>query len=208
MSETYIAFGDPIEGHPPDGLWVAAAREAWRAIQARREFTFIEARRVAFVGAPPRPCRRLREQCGADPESGRHLLSRAACTVVSRQSRAEVWALLESPAQPIWEAVRTSCVARMRRTSIGVFCSSSSAEEIATEIFELPLDPVKAVLRFANIGSPSERRLRPCLARRDASSAQPASALVVIETGAARSASFSEFGPISAPSGRARACCA
>src|SRR3984893_5241647 len=55
MSETYIAFGDPIEGHPPDGLWVAAAREAWRAIQARREFTFIEARRVAFVGAPPRP---------------------------------------------------------------------------------------------------------------------------------------------------------
>jgi hypothetical protein len=154
------------------------------------------------------PCRRLREQCGADPESGRHLLSRAACTVVSRQSRAEVWALLESPAQPIWEAVHTSCVARMRRTSIGVFCSSSSAEEIATEIFELPLDRVKAVLRFANIGSPSERRLRPCLARRDASSAQPASALVAIETGAARSASFSEFGPISAPSGRARACCA
>jgi len=43
-----------------------------------------------------------------------------------------------------------------------------------------------------------ERSLRPCLARRDASSAHPASALVAIETGAARSASFSEFGPISA----------
>ena len=30
-----------------------------------------------------------------------------------------------------------------------------SAEEIATEIFELPLERVKAVLRFAKIGSPS-----------------------------------------------------
>ena len=30
-----------------------------------------------------------------------------------------------------------------------------SAEEIATEIFELPLDRVKAVLRFAKIGAPS-----------------------------------------------------
>jgi uncharacterized protein (DUF433 family) len=30
-----------------------------------------------------------------------------------------------------------------------------SAEEIATEIFELPLERVKAVLRFAKIGAPS-----------------------------------------------------
>jgi uncharacterized protein (DUF433 family) len=30
-----------------------------------------------------------------------------------------------------------------------------TAEEIATEIFELPLERVKAVLRFAKIGSPS-----------------------------------------------------
>jgi uncharacterized protein (DUF433 family) len=30
-----------------------------------------------------------------------------------------------------------------------------SAEEIATEIFELPLERVKAVLRFAKIGPPS-----------------------------------------------------
>jgi uncharacterized protein (DUF433 family) len=30
-----------------------------------------------------------------------------------------------------------------------------SAEEIATEIFELPLERVKAVLRFAKIGLPS-----------------------------------------------------
>ncbi len=30
-----------------------------------------------------------------------------------------------------------------------------SAEEIATEIFELPLERVKAVLRFAKIGTPS-----------------------------------------------------
>ena len=30
-----------------------------------------------------------------------------------------------------------------------------SAQEIATEIFELPLERVKAVLRFAKIGSPS-----------------------------------------------------
>src|SRR5260370_11877277 len=73
MSEPYIAFGDPIEGHPPDGLWVAAAREAWRAIQARREFTFIEARRVAFVGAPPRPlsstARTMRCRPGIGPTS-------------------------------------------------------------------------------------------------------------------------------------------
>src|SRR6266446_4618530 len=73
MSETYIAFGDPIEGHPPDGLRVAAAREAWRAIQARREFTFIEARRVAFVGAPPRPlpstARTMRCRPGIGPTS-------------------------------------------------------------------------------------------------------------------------------------------
>jgi uncharacterized protein (DUF433 family) len=43
------------------------------------------------------------------------------------------------PAQAIVDNARAGC----------------SAEEIATEIFELPLERVKAVLRFAKIGSPS-----------------------------------------------------
>jgi uncharacterized protein (DUF433 family) len=43
------------------------------------------------------------------------------------------------PAQAIVDNARVGC----------------SAEEIATEIFELPLERVKAVLRFAKIGSPS-----------------------------------------------------
>lgn len=43
------------------------------------------------------------------------------------------------PAQAIVDNARAGC----------------SAEEIATEIFELPLDRVQAVLRFAKIGSPS-----------------------------------------------------
>jgi uncharacterized protein (DUF433 family) len=43
------------------------------------------------------------------------------------------------PAQAVVDNARAGC----------------SAKEIATEIFELPLDRVKAVLRFANIGSPS-----------------------------------------------------
>jgi uncharacterized protein (DUF433 family) len=42
------------------------------------------------------------------------------------------------PAQAIVDNARAGC----------------SAEEIATEIFELPLERVKAVLRFAKIGSP------------------------------------------------------
>ena len=43
------------------------------------------------------------------------------------------------PAQAIVDNARAGC----------------SAEEIATEIFELPLERVKAVLRFAKIDSPS-----------------------------------------------------
>ena len=43
------------------------------------------------------------------------------------------------PAQAIVDNARAGC----------------SAEEIATDIFELPLERVKAVLRFAEIGSPS-----------------------------------------------------
>jgi len=43
------------------------------------------------------------------------------------------------PAQAIVDNARAGC----------------SAEEIATDIFELPLERVKAVLRFAKIGSPS-----------------------------------------------------
>ena len=43
------------------------------------------------------------------------------------------------PAQAIVDNARAGC----------------SAEEIATEIFELPLERVKAVLRFAKIGAPS-----------------------------------------------------
>lgn len=43
------------------------------------------------------------------------------------------------PAQAIVDNARAGC----------------SAGEIATEIFELPLERVKAVLRFAKIGSPS-----------------------------------------------------
>jgi uncharacterized protein (DUF433 family) len=43
------------------------------------------------------------------------------------------------PAQAIVDNARAGC----------------SAEEIATEIFELPLERVKRVLRFAKIGTPS-----------------------------------------------------
>ena len=43
------------------------------------------------------------------------------------------------PAQAIVDNARAGC----------------SAEEIATEIFELPLERVKAVLRFAKIAAPS-----------------------------------------------------
>lgn len=51
-------------------------------------------------------------------------------------------------------------------------------------------------------------RRRPYLAIRGALSAQPAIARVAIERAAARSASFREFEPISAPSARVRACLA
>lgn len=50
MPQTYIAFGDPIEGRAPDEFSVKAARETWRVIEARREFTFVEVRRVASDG--------------------------------------------------------------------------------------------------------------------------------------------------------------
>jgi len=52
------------------------------------------------------------------------------------------WVLKDTrvPAQAIVDNAKAGC----------------SAEEIATEIYELPLERVKALLRFAKIGSPSQ----------------------------------------------------
>src|SRR5688572_28624691 len=42
----YLDIGEPITGPVPDFLTVAAARATWHALQARREYRFVEARRL------------------------------------------------------------------------------------------------------------------------------------------------------------------
>jgi Prokaryotic E2 family A/Prokaryotic homologs of the JAB domain len=42
----YAVIGEPLTGDLPDALTLPAASATWHAVQARREFTFIEARRI------------------------------------------------------------------------------------------------------------------------------------------------------------------
>lgn len=42
----YAVIGEPLAGDLPDALTLPAASASWHAVQARREFTFIEARRI------------------------------------------------------------------------------------------------------------------------------------------------------------------
>jgi uncharacterized protein (DUF433 family) len=60
-------------------------------------------------------------------------------SVPGRVSAAWVIKGTRVPAQAVVDNARAGC----------------SAEEIATEIFELPLERVRGVLRFAKIGAPS-----------------------------------------------------
>jgi uncharacterized protein (DUF433 family) len=61
-------------------------------------------------------------------------------SVPSRLSGAWVIKGTRVPAQAVVDNARAGC----------------TAEEIATEIFELPLERVRGVLRFAKIGTPSK----------------------------------------------------
>ena len=50
MPETYITFGESISGTLPDSLTLPIMRDLWLSVGQRREFTFVEARRLERDG--------------------------------------------------------------------------------------------------------------------------------------------------------------